>query len=190
MGQEVLVLNSDYEPLNVCNLRRAVVLVYLGKADVLHTQAEELGKEEWEASLFSAEGEAVARPSVVRLRNQVRRPLPELRLSRRSVFARDNYTCQYCGSTKELTIDHVVPKRHGGGMSWENLVTCCRKCNTKKGDKSADKVGMKLMRAPRRPRYTPYIALNKYVAGTKHALWRDYLPIFNDVGGGSAVFAQ
>jgi len=77
MGQEVLVLNSDYEPLNVCNLRRAVVLVYLGKADVLHTQAEEFGKDEYEASLFSAEGEIVARPSVVRLRSQVRRPLPE-----------------------------------------------------------------------------------------------------------------
>ena len=84
---------------------------------------------------------------------------------------------------KELTIDHVFPKRHGGGMSWENLVTCCRKCNTKKGDKTPEKAGMRLMRSPRRPRYTPYIALNKYVAGTRHAVWRDYLPVFTDVGG-------
>lgn len=187
MGQEVLVLNSDYEPLNVCNIRRAVVLVYLGKADVLHTQAEEYGKEDWEVSLATAEGKQVTRPSVVRLRHQVRRPLPELRLSRRSVFARDNYTCQYCGVYgKELTIDHVHPKRYGGGMTWENLATCCRKCNTKKGDKTPEKAGMKLLRAPRRPRYTPYIALNKYVSGTRHTLWHDYLPVFSDVGGAFA----
>jgi len=180
MSQEVLVLNSDYEPLNVCNLRRAIVLVYLGKADVLHERemAQESG------TMRSAEGEQFSSPSVVKLRSQVRRPLPELRLSRRSIFARDNYTCQYCGATgKDLTIDHVIPKRMGGPMSWDNLVACCRRCNTKKGDKLAEKVGMKLVRTPRRPRYTPYISLNKYVAGTKHAVWRDYLPIFTDVGG-------
>jgi 5-methylcytosine-specific restriction endonuclease McrA len=182
MGQEVLVLNSDYEPLNVCNVRRAIVLVYLGKADVLHTHAEEAkyDKDAW----FTAEGQSIACPSVVKLRKQVRRPLPELKLSRRSIFARDNYTCQYCGQVgKDLTIDHVVPKHNGGPMSWENLVTCCRKCNTRKGDKPLEKCGMKLNRQPRRPRYTPYIALNKYVAGTRHAVWRDYLPIFTDVGG-------
>lgn len=184
MSQEVLVLNSDYEPLNVCNLRRAVVLVYLGKADVLHAQDEA-------QPLASAEGELTVAPSVVRLRHHVKRPLPELKLSRRSVFARDNYTCQYCGSTsKDLTIDHVTPKRHGGGMHWENLVACCRRCNTKKGDKAPEKVGMKLLRPPRRPRYTPYIALNKYVAGTKHAIWRDYLPVFADVGGGGLTLTQ
>ena len=181
MGQEVLVLNSDYEPLNVCNLRRAIVLVYLGKADILHereaTATSRLPR------FYSETGETFGVPSVVKLRSHVKRPLPELKLSRRSIFARDNYTCQYCGSTtKELTIDHVIPKRHGGGMQWENLVACCRKCNTKKGDKTPEKMGMKLMRPPRRPRYTPYISLNKYVAGTKQEVWRDYLPIFTDVG--------
>lgn len=200
MSQEVLVLNSDYEPLNVCNLRRAIVLVYLGKADILHARDEELAMaaatgefadgdvpahlvtSAARTALASAEGEMIAAPSVVKLRHHVKRPLPELKLSRRSVFARDNFTCQYCGSQgKDLTIDHVVPKRHGGGMTWENLVACCRRCNTKKGDKTPEKAGMKLMRHPRRPRYTPYISLNKYVAGTKHAIWRDYLPIFTDI---------
>ena len=188
MSQEVLVLNSDYEPLNVCNLRRAIILVYLGKADILHTRAEDGGMPSSSPSFASAEGHHIAAPSVVKLRHHVKRPLPELKLSRRSVFARDNYTCQYCGTTgKDLTIDHVVPKRHGGGMHWDNLVTCCRKCNTKKGDKAPEKVGMKLMRQPRRPRYTPYISLNKYVAGTKHDIWRDYLPVFTDVGGLNAA---
>ncbi|MDQ2687702.1 MAG: HNH endonuclease, partial [Armatimonadota bacterium] len=104
-------MNSDYEPLNVCNLRRAVILLYLGKADVLHAH------------------ENADAPSVLRLRYHVKRPLPELKLSRRSVFARDNYTCQYCGvQSRDLTIDHIVPKRHGGGMQWDNLVACCRRC--------------------------------------------------------------
>ena len=173
MNTEVLVLNSDYEPLNVCNVRRAIVMVYLGKADILHAD------EEHRAALV--EGNIVT-PSVVKLRNHVKRPLPELKLSRRTVFARDNYTCQYCGSTsKDLTIDHVIPKRAGGGASWENLVTCCRKCNMKKSDKLAHQVGMKLASPPRRPKYTPYISLTKYLSGRKNGVWRDYLPTFADL---------
>ena len=181
MSQEVLVLNSDYEPLNVCNLRRAIILVYLGKADILHAHGEETGHDFY---LQNIEGDAVRMPSVVRLRQHVKRPLPELKLSRRSVFARDNFTCQYCGTVgKDLTIDHVLPKRHGGGSTWENLVACCRRCNSRKADNTPEKANMKLTRQPRRPRYTPYISLNKYVAGTKHNVWRDYLPIFTDIGG-------
>ncbi len=173
MNQEVLVLNSDYEPLNVCSARRAIILVYLGKADVLHIDSEMLAK---------TTDAAFTMPSVVKLRGHVRRPLPELKLSRRTVFARDNYTCQYCGATsKDLTIDHVVPKRAGGGASWDNLVACCRKCNMKKSDKLAHQVGMKLSRVPRRPRYVPYISLTKYLHGRKNEVWRDYLPTFVDL---------
>ena len=120
MSQEVLVLNSDYEPLNVCNLRRAIVLIYLGKADVLHAHGETPttnGTSSAAPRPLAQGGVLPVAPSVVKLRHHVKRPLPELKLSRRSVFARDNFTCQYCGMTsKELTIDHVVPKRHGGGM--------------------------------------------------------------------------
>ena len=179
MSHEVLILNSDYEPLNVCNLRRAVILLYLGKADVLHAHDGDEAPR-----LVTGEGEAIAAPSVLRLRYHVKRPLPELKLSRRSVFARDNYTCQYCGvQTRDLTIDHIVPKRAGGGMQWDNLVACCRRCNTRKGDKMLHNSGMKLSRPPRRPRYVPYISLTKYINGTKNEVWRDYLPVFHDVGG-------
>ncbi|MFM2414264.1 MAG: hypothetical protein RJB05_1440, partial [Armatimonadota bacterium] len=87
MGREVLVLNCDYEPLNVCNMRRAVILVYKGKADILHTAADE----ELPDALY-APSQAEGPPSVVKLRSQIRRPMPELKVSRRSVFARDNYT--------------------------------------------------------------------------------------------------
>ncbi|HEV2471295.1 MAG TPA: HNH endonuclease [Chthonomonadales bacterium] len=169
----MLVLNSDYEPLNVCHIRRAIVLVYLGKADVLHAH---------ETDQPIAMDASIVPPSVVRLRGHVRRPLPELKLSRRTIFARDNYTCQYCGSTaKDLTIDHVVPKRHGGKASWDNLVCCCRKCNMRKSDKLAHQVGMKLVRSPRRPRYVPYISLTKYLLGRKNEVWRNYLPVFADL---------
>jgi 5-methylcytosine-specific restriction endonuclease McrA len=176
MNQEVLVLNSDFEPLNVCNMRRAVVLIYSGKAEVLHI-------DESAGSLHYAEG-IVAAPSVVKLCYHVRRPLPELKLSRRSIFARDNYTCQYCGrQTRDLTIDHIIPKHYGGQMHWDNLVACCRRCNTLKGDKMLWQTNMKLARPPRRPKYTPYIALTKYVHGTQNDIWRPYLPTFSDVGG-------
>ena len=173
MNQEVLVLNSDYEPLNVCHVRRAIVLIYLGKADVLHAEEN--------ASALTADG-SFALPSVVKLRGHIKRPLPELKLSRRTIFARDNYTCQYCGSnTKDLTIDHVVPRRAGGQATWENLVTCCRRCNMKKSDKLAHQVGMRLHRPPRRPRYVPYISLTKYLLGRKNEIWRNYLPTFADL---------
>jgi len=171
LNQEVLVLNSDYAPLNVCNIKRAISLVYLGKVDVLHTNHK---------IVHTLRG-AFDAPSVVRLKNHIKRPMPELRLSRRSILARDNYTCQYCGQkAKELTIDHVIPKRMGGPTSWENLVCCCRKCNTKKGDKTLQQVGFVLARQPRRPKYIPYISLTKYAQNTRNSAWRDYLPIFDD----------
>jgi 5-methylcytosine-specific restriction endonuclease McrA len=150
MRQDVLVLNNDYEPLNICNMRRAIVLIFLGKADVLHANA----------SAIRGASERLASPSVVRLRHHVKRPLPSLRLSRRSIFARDNYTCQYCGQRfRDLTLDHIVPRRLGGGTTWENLVCCCRKCNSKKADKTLEQVGMvlskKTAQTPVRAVYQP-----------------------------------
>ena len=172
MSHEVLVLNNDYEPLNVCNLHRAIVMVCLGKADVLHIDHHLIGTVH--GSLDS--------PSVVRLRYYVKRPIPELKLSRHSIFARDNYTCQYCGArSRDLTLDHVVPKRLGGPSTWENLVCCCKKCNSKKSDKQLDKSGMILSKQPRRPRYVPFISLAKYMTGARNEMWQDYLPIFKDI---------
>lgn len=171
MSHEVLVLNNDYEPLNVCKLHRAIVLVYLGKADVLHTNSK----------IITTLDGSFDSPSVVRLRYYVKRPVPELRLSRRSILARDNHTCQYCGHhMKDLTVDHVVPKRLGGKSTWENLVCCCRKCNSKKGDKTLEKAGMELERQPRRPRYIPFISLTKYMDSIRNEVWRDYLPVFHN----------
>ncbi|HEY3282664.1 MAG TPA: HNH endonuclease [Armatimonadota bacterium] len=171
MDGEVLVLNSDYEPLNVCNVHRAIGLVCLGKADILHTNR---------AAHRSVSGLNLS-PSVVKLRHHVRRPIPELRLSRRSIFARDNYTCQYCGQVaKELTVDHVIPKRMGGKSTWENLVCSCRRCNTRKGDKSLTQANLELRKEPRKPKYVPFISLTKYLDGKRNEVWRDYLPVLKE----------
>lgn len=180
MNRDVLVLNSDYEPLNICNMRRAVNLVFLGKVDVLHENS---------FVLHSARS-YVRSPSVVRLRNHVKRPMPQLKLSRRSIFARDNYTCQYCGHRgADLTVDHVVPRRVGGPTSWDNLVCCCKKCNTRKSDKTLAQVGFALRASPRRPKYVPFISLTKFINGARNEVWRDYLPVFDSFNREHAVEA-
>ena len=169
--QDVLLLNANYEPLNVCNMRRAVSLVLLGKAEIL---------QDADAPLRTFSDELTA-PSIVKMRYQVRRPIPKLRLSRHSILARDGYTCQYCGSKKELTIDHVIPRWTGGPQTWENLVTCCRKCNLKKADKTPQQANMKLKTEPRRPRFVPYLSLQKYIRAMEREEWQFYLPVFEGV---------
>jgi len=169
--QDVLVLNSNYEPLNVCTMRRAISLMILGKAEILQNS---------EAPVPTAGGPYDA-PSVVKMRYQVRRPMPQLRLSRHSVLARDQYTCQYCGvKGKDLTIDHVLPRWAGGPHTWDSLVACCRRCNLKKGDKTPQQAHMKLARKPRRPHFVPYLSLPLYLKAQCRDDWRDYLPYFEE----------
>lgn len=167
---DVLLLNANYEPLNVCNIRRAVTLILVGKAEVLQGS---------DKSYQTSESARLA-PSVVRMRYQVRRPMPQLRLSRHSILARDSHTCQYCGATKDLTIDHVKPRWMGGLNTWDNLVTCCRKCNLKKGDKTPTQARMNLARQPRRPQYVPYLSLQKYVRAVRRDDWALFLPVFDE----------
>jgi 5-methylcytosine-specific restriction endonuclease McrA len=167
---EVLLLNANYEPLNLCDVRRAYSLVNRGKADILHDS---------ETPIRTSQGEWCA-PSVVRMKYLVKRPMPVLRLSRHSILARDGYCCQYCGATRDLTIDHVVPRWMGGPHTWENLVTCCRKCNLKKGDKTPKQANMKLKTTPRRPKFIPYLALPQYIKAIHKDDWSPYLPVFDD----------
>lgn len=167
---DVLLLNANYEPLNVCDIRRAVSLLIVGKAEVIQDS---------EMMVKSSEREWTA-PSIVRMRYHVKRPMPRLRLSRHSILARDFHTCQYCGATRDLTIDHVQPKWSGGAHSWENLVTCCRRCNLKKGDKTPVQAKMRLKKAPRRPHYIPYLSLQKYINAVKREEWVFYLPVFDE----------
>lgn len=171
MTHEVLLLNHNYEPLNVCDFRRAISLLLGEKVDVLHHH---------DAPVRTAGGQLKA-PSVMKMRYMVKRPLPQLRLSRHSILARDNYTCQYCGAkARDLTIDHVVPKWAGGPQTWDNLVACCRRCNLKKGDKTPQQANMKLRKQPRRPNFIPYLALPLYLRARNRDDWTLYLPVFDE----------
>ena len=168
---EVLVLNNDYEPLNICSLCRALGLIMVGKVETLHQNGH---------SIRTGHGLLDA-PSVIRMRYHVKRPMPVLKLSRYTILARDRYRCQYCGATaRDLTIDHIMPRSMGGSASWENLVACCRRCNLRKAHKTVAQAGMKLLRPPRRPRYVPYISLTKYLKAIHNDLWRDDIPEFGD----------
>jgi len=170
-SHEVLLLNSNYEPLNVCNMRRAFALLLLGKAEIIQQR---------DVPVVTTRGEITA-PSVLKMRYVVRRPMPQLRLSRHSVLARDNYTCQYCGSRgKELTIDHVIPRWVGGENAWDNMVACCRRCNLKKADKTPQQANMRLTRKPKRPHFIPYLSLPLYLKAQGRDDWRMYLPIFEE----------
>jgi 5-methylcytosine-specific restriction endonuclease McrA len=138
---QVLVLNSDYTPLNVTSLRRGFILVVKGKAEVLREDSKKI---------VTTVGEFV-RPIVIRLLNYVRFHASPLKLNRKRLYRRDNNECVYCGSKKHLTLDHVLPKSRGGRNSWNNLVTCCTTCNMKKGNRTPEEAGMKLRHKPYEP---------------------------------------
>jgi 5-methylcytosine-specific restriction endonuclease McrA len=160
----VLVLNATYEPINVCTVRRAVVLLLKEKAEVL---------EHAEYVLHSASS-TIARPTVIRLVSYVRIPRDTHRrkITRRAVFARDDWTCQYCGSRANLTVDHVIPRSKGGGSSWENIVASCAPCNRRKGNSLPRQAGMELRRPPRIP--SPHVFIH-VASPTIPLAWRQYL---------------
>jgi 5-methylcytosine-specific restriction endonuclease McrA len=162
--QQVLVLNASYEPLNVCTVRRAHVLVFKGKAEVI---------EKLEQPLHSAT-DTYPWPHVIRLVTYVRVPRAvQRKISRRALFARDEWRCVYCGSTAgRLTLDHVVPRSRGGDSVWENVVTSCAPCNLRKGDRLLHEAGMELRRPPRAP--TPVLFI-RIAAPRIPTGWRPYL---------------
>lgn len=166
---EVLVLNQNYEPLNVCTWRRAIALLCLGKAIEL----------EGDSRVVHSAASEFRVPSVVRLAEQIRRPLPQIKLSRQSLMARDEWTCQYCGRhSKHLTVDHVIPRRLGGQHVWENVVACCTDCNNRKGDRTPREAGLTLLRVPQRPRFVPYLSFATFRWALNNEVWRGYLEPF------------
>jgi len=142
LQKPVLVLNASYEPINICAARRALVLVLKGVAS-----AEEIS-----AQVIHSSRRQVPLPSVIRLLEYRRIPHQTRALSRKNILMRDRYTCQYCHKTLasgELTLDHVVPRSRLGESAWENLVASCHPCNNRKGSRTPEEAGMKLLRAPR-----------------------------------------
>ena len=156
---KVLVLNADYTPLNVVTVRKGFVLVIKGKAEVVKQDARKL---------TTSVAEFV-KPLIIRLYNYVKFKSRGLRLNRKRVYKRDNFQCVYCGSEKNLTLDHIIPRSRGGKNSWTNLVTCCQSCNLKKADRTPDEAGMKMKMKP----YEPTV-FSSVISADVEDLWSQY----------------
>lgn len=164
LNEPVLILNANFEPLHVCDTRRALALVLSGKAEIILN-----GRGMIRSSM--AEYEA---PSVIRLGYMIKRPRPRVSLSKREVLRRDNYTCQYCGrKMRYLTIDHVIPRRLGGPHTWQNLVAACGNCNRRKGGDSPKDAGMRLRRQPFEPRPTAFYRFSHHLK--KNTEWAQFI---------------
>ena len=167
--EQTLLLNATYEPLKVVDWRKAVTMWCQGKVEIIAVHDREI----------HAVSITFKLPSVIRLLRLVRmkRRFDYVPFSRANIYARDDYTCQYCGKlhpTSELTFDHVMPVAQGGRKDWENIVTCCISCNRKKGGRTPGQAHMHLVRHPHRPERSPVLRITIGLRNTPES-WRDYL---------------
>lgn len=168
-ASSVLVLNQNYEPLNVCNVRRALILVLRGKAEVIESAR----------SVFHTARATFVLPSVIRLVHMIKRPRPKIRLTRKEIFARDGWQCVYCGrATRDLTLDHVVPRHRGGPHTWDNLVAACRACNHRKAGRTPQEARMAMTHEPGMPRVSIYHTFFPYLNAQEE--WRKFVPGWED----------
>jgi 5-methylcytosine-specific restriction endonuclease McrA len=167
LNTSVLVLNASYEAINICNLKRAIVLIFKGIA---------CAEEETEHEV-TANSIVIKAPAVIRLLKYVSIPHKVVRFSRKNVLLRDRYRCQYCGKEfppNFLTLDHVLPVSQGGKTQWDNVVAACKTCNTKKGNRKPWEVGMTLLKKPKAPPVVYYLHLLRNMQGHHHS-WQKYL---------------
>ncbi len=167
--ERTLVLNASYEPINIIPWKKAITLLFQGKVEVIAEYDREIRSVSFSIKL----------PSILRLLRYVKMKnnFARVKFTRMNIYRRDDFTCQYCGQkmpTEELTFDHVVPVARGGDKRWENIVTCCIDCNHRKGGRTPEEAGMRLVRTPRAPDWLPAI---KFTIGFRNApeSWRDYL---------------
>ncbi len=158
------MLNNNYEPLSICNVKKAICLLYLGKAELIAAS---------DGRLLRSVTFTMPLPSIVRLSVYVHVPYKRIVLSRKNILRRDGHRCQYCGrSDVSLTVDHVVPKARGGDETWENLVAACVRCNNAKGDRTPVEAHMVLRRKPIRPSHVMFL---RDYAGDVDEEWKPYL---------------
>ncbi|MFT6972203.1 MAG: 5-methylcytosine-specific restriction endonuclease McrA [Roseivirga sp.] len=163
--KQVLVLNQDFSPLTLCSVERAFLLIFLEKADLVHEASNET---------LRTVSSSYPMPSVIRLQKYIFIPYKTVMLSRQNVFKRDLHKCQYCGSNKDLTLDHVLPKSRGGATSWQNLVAACKRCNSAKGNKTPQEALMPLPKAPFKPSYIMFV---RNFSGLSSEHWLKYLSL-------------
>lgn len=164
--ERTLLLNQGYEPISVIPWRRAICLMTLGKVEVVETYDRDVRSVRLVFKM----------PAVVRLLRAVGCFRSQVRFSRQNVLARDRWTCQYCGARRplqELTYDHVVPRSAGGKTAWENIVTACVECNTRKANRTPEQASMRLRKLPVRPTWVPVFTIEVSRSSMPDA-WRDY----------------
>ena len=167
MIEWTLLLNSTFEPLKVVSWKKAVLMVLLGKVEVV---------EEYDRMIRGV-SHTLRLPAVIRLKRYIGKGTPIIKFSRQNLYIRDGGKCQYCGSPfsqRELTYDHVIPRSKGGETEWTNVVTCCVTCNLKKGGRTPEEAGMFLIRRPKAPIWIPLLSMSLGLKETPEP-WRDYL---------------
>lgn len=163
LNKKVLLLNQSYQPLMTLSAKRAIILSFSNKVDVIEEYSEQVNS--IALSIFL--------PSIIRLKNYVRFTKKNIPLNRKNILKRDNHTCQYCLSESNfMTVDHIIPKDKGGKDLWENLVTACVPCNTKKGNKLLKDLNMKLQKKPRKP--SMLFNIQKDLSNAQNS-WKPYL---------------
>lgn len=199
LNSKVLVLNKAYLAVRVISARRAFCLLCRNIAEIVHVEQGDQGEQQFVSYDFSTWTEIseiqrrfqherdrydwvrtvrldIPVPRIIRLLGYDRLPDQGVKLNRRNLFARDRNQCQYCGRhfpTSDLSLDHVTPRSLGGGDSWDNLVCACIRCNARKGGRTPDQAGMKLIRRPERPRRNPLITMR--LGNEKYASWKAFL---------------
>jgi len=177
----VLVLNRVYQPVHITSVRRAFSLLYQGAAKAIDAQFQLFDFESWSALAAASHEDAIRTvnrrirvPRVIVLIAYEHLPRTRVRFSRFNIYARDDNTCQYCGRRHrraELNLDHVVPRSRGGSTNWENVVCSCIGCNLRKGGRTPEEAGMRLLRSPVRPRWTP-----TFRNAARRAFYREWRP--------------
>jgi 5-methylcytosine-specific restriction endonuclease McrA len=185
LNTKVLVLNRSFLPVHITSVRRAFSLLYQGLAHAVDQEYRTFDFESWSQLSASVHderiglvGRAIRVPRVILLLAYDRVPKRRVRFSRFNIYTRDRNTCQYCGQTfprSELNLDHVVPRSRGGRSTWENVVCSCHECNRKKGGRTPEEAGMKLLRPPRRPEWTPFMLENFSLRRYKE--WAPFLSV-------------
>lgn len=191
LSSQVLVLNRLWQPVNICDVKRAVSLLFVDHAQIVDTD-EGAGFQTHDAASWMAASEGyegpglihsvthqLRIPSIIVLTYYDRLPKQELKFCRQTVFERDKYTCQYCGKQFEnhdLNLDHVIPRQKGGETSWENVVCSCIRCNTRKANKMPAQANMRPLNEPRKPRWRPTF-LQASVQRIAHASWKHFIDL-------------
>ena len=192
LDSHVLVLNKHYAAIRVVSAKRAFCMLFKGLAEIVASENDQYVSydfQSWrEVSEYRARYEhehhewircvkfELAVPRIIRLLCYERLPRTAVKFTRRNIYARDRNRCQYCGRrypTTELSLDHIVPRSRGGRSDWSNIVCCCVQCNVRKGGRTPDEAGLRLVAEPLKPRRSPVITLR--LTSEKYASWRQFL---------------